>query len=186
VSSLLRIKRNNKKIKGGWIMSQKLSRDELLIRIQKSAHDHEYEFHGCSRCVLKALQDHLNLGNDVSLKASTPLAGGVALRGEVCGALLGGLLAVGMVTANEDMKDSGGLFSSLSVGFRLAKKVEKELGSTTCAEIQKIGLGRSYNLADGEQYKEFVEAGGYTHCSKVVGQIARMSAESILDFLEKR
>ncbi|MBW1703390.1 MAG: C_GCAxxG_C_C family protein, partial [Deltaproteobacteria bacterium] len=84
------------------MMTDKQSRDELLDKIEKAAHDYERDFHGCSRCVLKPLQDHLNLGDDASLKASTTLAAGVAMRGETCGALLGGLLAVGIVTASEE------------------------------------------------------------------------------------
>ena len=53
-------------------MTDKQSRDELLDKIEKAAHDYERDFHGCSRCVLKPLQDHFDLGNDASLKASNP------------------------------------------------------------------------------------------------------------------
>jgi C_GCAxxG_C_C family probable redox protein len=168
------------------IMPEKASREELLNKIEKTAHDYEKEFHGCSRCVFKALQDHLDLGDGPSLKASTPLAAGVAMRGETCGALLGGLLAVGIVTAKEDLKDSNALNNSLAAGFRLARKVEKEFGTTNCTKIQTNRLGRFYSLADPEQYKAFIEAGGYVECPKVVGKIARMTAEFILDYLDKK
>ena len=157
-----------------------------MNKIEKTAHNYEKEFHGCSRCVFKALQDHLDLGDGPTLKASTPLAAGVAMRGETCGALLGGMLAVGIVTAEEDLKDSNALNNSLAAGFRLAKKVEKEFGTTNCTRIQTERLGRFYSLADPEQYKAFIEAGGYVECRKVVGIIARMTAESILDYLEKK
>jgi len=167
-------------------MQKKNSRDELLNTIEKTAHDYEKSFHGCSRCVFKALQDHLDLGDGPSLKASTPLAAGVAMRGETCGALLGGLLAVGIVTAKEDLKDSDALNNTLAAGFRLARKVEKEFGTTNCTTIQSERLGRFYSLADPEQYKAFIEAGGYEECPKVVGKIARMTAEFILDYLEKK
>jgi C_GCAxxG_C_C family probable redox protein len=166
-------------------MPEKTSREELLNKIEETAHDYEKEFHGCSRCVFKALQDHLELGDGTSLKASTPLAAGIAMRGETCGALIGGLLAVGIVTAKEDLKDSNALNNSLAAGFRLARKVEKEFGTTNCTKIQTDRLGRFYSLADPEQYKAFIEAGGYIECPKVVGKIARMTAEFILDYLEK-
>ena len=166
-------------------MTDKQSRDELLDKIEKAAHDYERDFHGCSRCVLKPLQDHLDLGDDASLKASTPLAAGVAMRGETCGALLGGLLAVGIVTASEDLKDVNALTNSLASGFRLARIVEKEFGTTNCTKIQTDKLGRFYSLADPEQYKAFIEAGGYRECPKVVGKIARMTAEFILDYRDK-
>ena len=167
-------------------MPEKASREELLNKIEEAAHNYEKEFGGCSRCVFKAVQDHLDLGDTISLKASAPLAAGVAMRGETCGSLIGGLLAVGIVTANEDLKDSNALKNSLAAGFRLSRKVEKEFGTTNCTKIQIERLGRFYSLADPEQYKAFIEAGGYVECPKVVGKIARMSAESILDYLEKK
>jgi len=161
------------------------SRAELLDKIEKEAHDYEREFHGCSRCVLKPLQDNLDLGDEASLKASTPLAAGVAMRGETCGALLGGLLAVGMATASEDLSDVDALTHSLAAGFRLARNVEKEFGTTNCTKIQTDKLGRFYSLADPEQYRAFIEAGGYRECPKVVGRIARMTAEFILEYRDK-
>jgi hypothetical protein len=82
------------------IMPEQKSRTELLDTIEKVAHDYERDYHGRSRCVLKPLQDHLGLGDDSGLKASTTLAAGVAMRGETCGALLAGLLAVGVATAS--------------------------------------------------------------------------------------
>ncbi len=166
-------------------MPEEASREELLNRIEKEANNYERNFHGCSRCVLKPLQDHLNLGDDESFKASTPLAAGVAMRGETCGALLGGLMAVGMATASENMKDTDALRNSLAAGFRLARKVEKEFGTTNCTKIQTDKLGRFYNLADPEQYEAFIGAEGYTECSRVCGKIARMTAEFILEYRDK-
>jgi C_GCAxxG_C_C family probable redox protein len=166
-------------------MPDNKSRAELLDRIEKEAHDYERDFHGCSRCVLKPLQDNLDLGDEASLKASTTLAAGVAMRGETCGALLGGLLAVGIATASEDLKDVNALTNSLAAGFRLARNVEKEFGTTNCTKIQTDKLGRFYSLADPEQYKAFIEAGGYKECPKVVAKIARMTANFILDYRDK-
>lgn len=167
-------------------MPEEFSREELLNKIEETAHNYEKEFHGCSRCVFKALQVHFGLGDGSALKASTPLAAGVAMRGETCGALLGGLLAVGIVTAKADLKDSNALNNSLAAAFRLARRVEKEFGTTSCARIQTDKLGKFYSLADPEQYKAFIEAGGYVECPKVVGIIARMAAEAILDCLQKK
>jgi len=148
-------------------MTEKASREELLNRIEKAAHDYEEKFHGCSRCAFKALQDHLELGDGTALKVA-------------------GILAVGIVTAKEELEDSDAMMNSLGAGFRLARKVEKELGSTNCTQIQTERLGRFYSLADPEQYKAFVEGGGYVECPKVVGKVARLTAEFILDYLEKK
>ena len=166
-------------------MAEKLSREELLNQVEETAHNYEKEFHGCSRCVLKSLQDHFDLGDVATFKASTPLAAGVAMRGETCGALLGGLLAVGMVTAKEEIEDEDALNNSMASGFRLARKFEKEFGTTTCVKIQTDRLGKFFNFADPKQYDAFKEAGGYVECPKVVAKAARITAEFILDYQEK-
>lgn len=168
-------------------MPESSIRKEMLDKIEKAAFDYEKGSHGCSRCVFKALQDNLNLKGGIStLKASTPLAAGVAMQGEICGALLGGLLAIGIVTASEDFEDTDALTDSLAAGFRLVKKVERKFGTTNCIEIQKEKLGKSYRLTDPKEYKKFIQAKDYAQCPQVVGKIARMTAEFILDYQSKR
>jgi hypothetical protein len=63
-------------------------------------------------------------------------------------------------------------------------EVEKEFGSIQCKTIQTEKLGQFYSLADPQQYEAFVAAGGYVECPKVVGKIARMTGEFILEYLD--
>ena len=167
-------------------MPEDTVKEELLDRIEKTGHDYEKKYHGCSRCVLKAIQENMKIGDPTSLKGVTPLAAGIAMRGETCGALLGGLIALGIVTASEDFGDEGAMTNSISLGFRLTRRIEKEFGSTKCTEIQKSKLGKSYSLADPNQYQEFIAAGGYVECPKVVGKVARITADFIHDYLAKQ
>lgn len=166
-------------------MAEHTSREELLNEVERTAHDYERDFHGCSRCVFKALQDHLHLGDGTALRASTPLAAGIAMRGETCGALLGGLLAVGVATASDELDDVEAINNSMAAGFRFVRRVEKEFGTTICAKIQTDRLGRFYSIADPEQYQAFIDVGGYVECPKVVGKVARIAAEFILDYRDK-
>ena len=166
-------------------MTQGLSKEELLDKIEEAARSYEANYHGCSRCVLLALQEHLNLGDELTFQASTPFASGIAMRGETCGALLGGLLAVGLATASKNIEDEQALSGSMAAGFRLYRRFEKEMGATLCRDIQKARLGRYFNIADLNEYKEFREAGGYVECPKVVGKASRLAAEFILELREK-
>ena len=160
------------------------SKEESLTLIEEAAHSYEKNHHGCSRSALKALQDHLNLGDGLIFKASTPLAAGIAMRGETCGALLAGLLAVGIVTASENIEDEEAFNQSMIAGFRLVRRFEKEFGSITCGELQKRRLGRPFNMADPDDYQEFIKAGGYVECPQLVGKAARLIAEFIWDLQE--
>jgi len=165
-------------------MVQELSREGLLDKIEETAHNYERDYHGCSRCTLLALQEHLNLGDDLTFQASTPFAGGIAFRGETCGALLGGLFAIGLATASKEIEDEEALFRSLAAGFRFCRRFEKEMGTTLCRDILKARLGRYFNLADPNEYEEAKKAGIYDVCPKVVGKASRLAAEFILELRE--
>jgi hypothetical protein len=108
------------------------------------------------------------------------------LQGEICGALLGGLLAIGIVTASEDFDDMDALTDSLAAGFRLVRKVEREFGTTNCIKMQTEKLGRSFRINDPAEYKDFIQDKDYFKCPQVVGKIARMTAEFILDYKSKK
>lgn len=161
-------------------MAKELDTEELLDKIENAAHDYEARYHGCSRCVIRSLLDHLKLGDGSVFKAATPLAGGIAMRGETCGALVGGIMAIGLALANGDIEDENWM-KPLIVGYRLWHRFEKEVGATSCRDIQTARFGRFYNLADVKEYEEFGKAGGYVECAKVVGKVARMAAQMILE-----
>jgi C_GCAxxG_C_C family probable redox protein len=167
-------------------MVQGLSKEELLDKIEKTAQSYASKYHGCSRCVLLALQEHLNLGDDLTFQASTPLAGGIALRGETCGALTGGLLAVGLVAASKKIEDEAAFIHSLVAGFELCRRFEKEMGSTLCRELQKARLGRYHNLADPREVEEAKKAGLNEECPKIVCKACRLTAEFILELQEDK
>ena len=166
-------------------MAQELSREELLDKIERTAHDYEVKYHGCSRCVMKSLLEHLKLGDGSAFKAATPLAAGIAMKGETCGALIGGIMAVGLALAKEDIEDENWM-EPLGAAYRLWRRFEKEVGSTSCREIQTERFGRFYNIADLKEYEEFQKVGGYVECPKVVGKAARLAAQMILEQTEKK
>ena len=162
-------------------MVKEISKEKLLDRIEQAAHDYEARYHGCSQCVLKALQEHLKIGNEDTFKSMSGLAGGVGLRGDSCGALLAGIVALGLVFGRWDITNSGQLQSSMMPVRRLYRNFQKEFGSCICRDIQTSKLGRFYDIAKEDEYNAFQEAGGYTECPKVVGKAARMAAELILE-----
>lgn len=167
-----------------------MSKEKRLDKIEKDANKYEKEYHGCGRCVVRSIIENLDIGSYSLVKAAGPLAGGIAMRGQTCGALLGGLLLLGLETSSDKMieikPDDKSTLISLASGFNLCRKVEKEMGSTICNDIQEARLGRSFNIADPEEYKKFKEAGGYEECPKVVGEIAKMTAEMILEHKNSR
>jgi C_GCAxxG_C_C family probable redox protein len=153
-------------------------REELLNRIEETAYAYEHDYHGCSQCVLLALQEHLKIGNEATFRAASPLAAGVALMGDSCGALLGGMMALGLAFGREKVEDFGALAMSALKARALYARFQQEFGSCLCRDVMAAQLGRFYDLAT--EYEGFQEAGGYERCPRVVSKTARMAAELIL------
>lgn len=171
--------------------------DELKIkRIRTRALEYD-KFSGCSQSVLLALQEGLDVGDLESFKAATVLSGGVSRRGETCGALLGALMALGLVEGRSKMPDTPVYAAACADGDKLAnefqRRVEKEfklkepLKSTICWDIQKGIYGRSYDLRDTAQREAFYANGGHgdNGCPKVCGIAAEVAAEMLLPKTKK-
>lgn len=159
------------------------SHADLIARIGETAYEYERSYHGCSQCVLRALQDHLKLGNRESYKAATALAGGIARMGETCGALIGGIMAISLAFGREELEDgttSPGYAKAMDLSMDLCRRFQEAFGTTQCREIHKALFGRSFNFWDPEERKEFVKAGGYEKCPEVARKAAELTAQVIL------
>ena len=161
------------------------------VRTNATANDH---YSGCAQAVLGALQESLGIGNTESFKAATVLSGGVARRGETCGALVGALMGLGLVCGRNDMKDTAAYSrandeaQSLVDDFKASIETEFGLGqpltSTLCRDIQARVLGRSYYLANADERAAFLENGGHepAKCPRVCAIAAGVAARKILSF----
>ena len=81
-------------------MVRELNQEQLLDQIGKAAAVCERASGGCGRCCLTTVMRYLKLADEPTVelfgKAAFPLSGGIAQEKETCGALLGGLMAIGI------------------------------------------------------------------------------------------
>ncbi len=155
----------------------------LVARIGETAYVYERAYHGCSQCVLGALQDCLRLGNRDSFKAATALAGGIARMGSTCGALVGGIMGISLAFGREALEDSTtseGYARAMELSGELCRRFEKEFGSSECRDIQRGLFGRSFDMRDPQEREEFRKAGGYEKCPQLARTAAELAAEVIL------
>ena len=156
----------------------------------------EYDkYSGCSQSVLLALQEAFDIGDQDSFRAATVLSGGVARRGETCGALLGGLMALGLVCGRDDIRDTQAYRDAMvpanEIVDEFKKRLEEEFGfdepldSTICRDIQERIYGRSFDLNNPEDYPMFLEAGGHGDdgCPKTCAVAAKVAAEKLIKLL---
>ena len=110
--------------------------------------------------------------------------------GSVCGALLGGAMALSLLYGRsvEEMRKGhqggkGKTEDKLALlTKKLAERFEKEYSSHLCNDIEKRLFGRSFDKWNPEERKKKEEMGAYKDkCPSVVGKAARWVAELILD-----
>lgn len=152
------------------------------------AKEYEIRSGGCSQCTLAGVFDAMDVGDDLIFKAATGLADGVGLTGDGhCGALSGGVLAIGYFFGRD--KEEFGDMMKLVRGNLLSKELHdrfvQKYGTCRCADLQTSFFGRFFNLYDPEEMKAAMKAGVLETCSTLVGEVAKMTTEIILENLEK-
>ena len=173
-------------------MPEESSRAEFLDKVEKTASTCEREVHGCGRCALSALMEHFDLGDqagkELVLMGILPMSGGIAQTRNTCGALLGGLMGIGMVSfpAGLEKSNMDDIRGAMKIGAQYYRRFEKEIGHSRCFDIRAVGLGRCFDTGDPDEYRKFVEAGAYDFCAGICGKAARMAAEFMLDIQESQ
>lgn len=159
-------------------MAENKQVDPLAEEAYQLAHEYEASYGNCPQCVFGAVQDVLEIGDDQTFQAAHTLAGGGALTSlGTCGALTGGLLAIGAVYGRDKAHFAGGKAQESSrIAKRLFDRFQLEFGGVLCSEVQTRLMGRSFNLwTDGN---EFEAAGGHKEkCPTVTGRTARWVVE---------
>ena len=112
------------------------------------------------------------------LKALTPFPG-IALRGETCGAVIGSLMALGLVYGRDDLTDYGGFISSLRPARRFCSRFEEKNGGTACSALLQEKLGRSFDLADRVEAIQYAQSGGAEACIEVVTSAVEIASAEI-------
>ncbi len=137
----------------------------------------------------------MKIGDAASFKAATVLSAGVARQGETCGALLGALMALGLVSGRERMEDTEqynqAMKTAIEIGDEFQRRLQAEFGfkeplkSTLCRDLQIRIYSRSFNFRDPVEREAFKAAGGHSDngCFKVCEVAAKVAAEKLLDLL---
>jgi C_GCAxxG_C_C family probable redox protein len=165
-------------------MQNEKSREETLMHLEQKAGDYEELFGSCAQGTLLALQEEFQLGNVQTLKAATAMPG-IALRGETCGAVMGAIMALGIAFGREKHDDLEAVQRTTRAARRVCKRFEEAFGGCNCRDVQHQIYGRSFDLADANDQKEFIKSDAAKKCRIPVEKAARFAGELILDAREK-
>ena len=94
--------------------------------------------------MLLAVAEKYNIQSDIIPGSATGFCGGMSRTAGLCGALVGGVMALGLLYGRKSSDDSPKKIYALSE--RLVRDFEKHLGSRNCSDI----LGCDISTREGE------------------------------------
>ena len=170
-------------------MLSESEKEKVLDRVEKKAGDYEEVSISCSQGTLAALQEEFHLpGGREIIKAATFMPG-IASRKETCGALVGGLMALGLKFGKDKIRNPEadtpeGRAETLKfrqMAWRFCEEFKKEFGSTMCGDIRPQIMGRDYNSMDPVDRQQFLNDGGPKKCRVPAEKAARIAGSIILE-----
>jgi len=152
--------------------------------IAKSAFNNLRAYSNCCRSTLWAVQTHLHLPDEGTFRACSCLAGGIAGSGETCGAVLGGMMAIGLALGSDRLpaRDRD-LPARISAKAFVDAFVER-IGSTRCFDVQEALIG--WRCDDASKVQAWHDADGPHACAAVCGFAARLAAGLVLEQQDQR
>jgi len=144
---------------------------------ERAAQEHLQTYGNCAQASFAILQDHYDLEEGEIIRALSPFPG-VGLRGDICGAVTGSLMAIGLMFGRGEGEEYSKFLDVASLARDFCSGFEEALGSTKCGDIHESHLGRRFDLADPDEFEEFrATVGGL--CSRVVANGVRLAVEII-------
>ena len=161
------------------------NREQILDRVQRRAEEYNFMARNCPRGTALAVMEEFGLGNMEIIKALSPFPG-FGGTGWMCGAVSGGLIALGLYFGSDDMLDHEHNGATIMAARKFMPRFEKEVGSVLCPKIQEdVIFGRYMDPAASEENMEaFAKAKGFEKCGLVPGIGARLATEIIIESLE--
>lgn len=147
--------------------------------IEEEARQNFNSGYNCAESVLVALsQQPVFQGRDCLRhipRMATGFGGGLARNGSICGALAGGVIAIGLVLGRDDAK--GSRDPCYPAVDRLLAEFQEAWGSWLCREISRVDL----KTVSGQKiYQQVVH---FEVCNQVVAWAARRAGELITEFV---
>jgi C_GCAxxG_C_C family probable redox protein len=173
-----------KKLNPDEVISQ---RKQILDRVQTRAEEYEQVSQSCAKSSALAVMEEFGFGDIKVITGLSPFPG-IALTGETCGGVSGGMTALALYFGKDDLLDFAANARLYGKCRKLIQRFKQTLGTTKCREIhQNVIFGRYHDTADiNEGYPAFISDKGFDKCGLPPGVGARIAAGIIIEDLEKK
>lgn len=136
-----------------------------MNRVEKAIARHNSGF-GCAQSVVSVFSEDFGIDEVTAQKIALGLGGGVCRQGEICGALSGGTIVLGMKFGVSSMDGEANKIAKEKVytlGQELIRRYREQTGAIRCNDI----LG--FNMNDAEARKDGHARGVFSiRCNKCI------------------
>jgi C_GCAxxG_C_C family probable redox protein len=101
--------------------------------------------------VIRILGEDLNFDKDQAAKMATPFGGGVARFGTICGALVGGAMALGFCYGRTKAEEKEKREKTYGKVQEMLREFEKNFGTIQCKELIQLSL---LDPAERQKYQD--------------------------------
>jgi len=145
-------------------MSDKILEEKVIQLVTESFWK---GFH-CSEAVLIGMAEYMGVTSDLIPKIATGFGGGIAGSGSVCGALIGGVMVIGIKYGRSEVAETQADQRTKKLTQQFIQQFKKEAGSFFCYDITQC----DFNTLEGK--KKFVESGAIKKCQKLAATTVTM------------
>lgn len=125
--------------------------------------------YSCSQAVFTVYCEDYGIDKKLGLKLSCPLGGGMGHTGQVCGAVSGALLVLGLKYGQDDVEDKHSKSWNYSIVKDFISRFKALNGSTNCSELIQYDLSDNTQLDSARQTDVFK-----TKCCKYVSDAVKL------------
>jgi C_GCAxxG_C_C family probable redox protein len=119
--------------------------------------------YSCSMAIFSAYAPAFGLDVETAARIASPFGAGISKTGEICGAVSGALMVIGLSQELEAIRDPSSREKVYTLAMRFIDEFTARNTSVNCTEL--VG----YDLSDPKQYAEAREKKVFaTKCSKLV------------------
>jgi len=128
----------------------------------------------CSQAVLTSNCESFGLDKETALKIAGSFGGGMAYTGEICGAVTGALMLIGLKYGKYRLEDNEAKDKNYEKVQEFVKRFKDEFGSIRCTDLIK------YDLTKEEERQKAREAEAF---KKTCSNLVKRSVEIIEEIL---
>jgi C_GCAxxG_C_C family probable redox protein len=152
------------------------NKDDFIGTIRKRTFDYEIKHHGCAQVIVQTFLETLGIENLLLSMASSHFAGGLALTGNNCGALIGGMMVFGLAFGRKDITEGmPAILKGIKPSRQLIRYFKGKYSNVNCRDLTGT------DLAAPELAQVYFDSGGLERCASIMADVAGFVGDVIYE-----